>query len=130
VAKYELIVQLAGDFFASMAELQAFETRLISYLPRTHHLTKRELHTSAVNFHLDTDFPVAAYKLVRRISIQATQRRMRIAYRAITGKTFTNLWPRRDPRAFALAYTDDNDPFAPASKRKLPKRSPRGTRAI
>ena len=130
MAKYELIVQLAGDFFASMAELQAFEDRLISYLPRTQHLVKRELASSAVNFYLATDFPVAAYKLIRRISTRATERRMRIAYRAANAKTFTNLWPRRDPRPFAYTYASDDDPFTPASKRKVPKRSPRGTRAI
>jgi hypothetical protein len=130
VGKYELVVQLAGDFFPSIAAVQAFEDRLVSYLPKTQHLTKRELGTSAVSFTIETDFPVASYKLVRRISTRAVERRMRIAYRAANAKTFTNLWPRRDPRPFAFAYTDTTDPFAAASKRKIPKRSARGTRAI
>ena len=128
--KFQLVVQLAGDYFGSIADLQAFEARLRSYLPKTHDVDGHDLGSGTVNFFVETDFPIAAYKIVHRISTRATERRMRIAYRTMRGKAFTNLWPRRDPRPFAYAYEPADDPFAPVSKRKIPKRSPRGTRAV
>jgi hypothetical protein len=126
--KYQLVVQLAEDFFSTTKEIVAFADRLTSYLPKSHVVDGFDKGSGTVNFFIETNFPVAAYKIVRRISTRATERRMRIAYRSMRGSTFTNLWPRRDPRPFDYSYEDD--PFAPASKRKIPKRSPRGTRAI
>lgn len=128
--KYQLVVQLAGDYFKTHAEMVAFEDRLISYLPNTHELEGHDSGSGAFNFFIETDFPVAVYKIIHRISTRATERRMRVAYRPVRGKTFTNLWPRRDPRPFDYGYEPDEDPFAPAAKRKIPKRSPRGTRAV
>ncbi|MCX5745854.1 MAG: hypothetical protein NT062_25540 [Proteobacteria bacterium] len=127
--KYQLVVQLAGDYFASFDAMIAFERRLAAYLPKTHVVDGHDTGAGTTNIFIDTDSPVAAYKIVRRISTRATERRMRIAYRSARGSKFTNLWPRRDPRPFDYAYADGFDPFAPAAKRKIPKRSPRGTRA-
>ena len=127
--KFQLVVQLAGDYFRSHAELVAFEDRLISYLPKTHEVDGHDVGSGTTNFFINTDFPLAAYKIIHRISTRATERRMRIAHRTRRGSTFTNLWPRRDPRPFKYMYGAGEDPFAPASKRKIPKRSPRGTRA-
>lgn len=127
--KFQLVVQLAGDFFQTHVAMVAFEDRLIAYLPKTHEVDGHDSGAGTFNFFIETDFPLAAYKVIHRISTRATQRRMRIAYRPIRGKTFTNLWPRRDPRPFDYEYADGVDPFAPAAKRKIPKRSPRGTRA-
>lgn len=59
---FQLVVQLAGDYFDTFDEMVAFEDRLTS-------------------------------------------------------------------RPFEYSYAKGIDPFAPASKRKIPKRSPRGTRA-
>ena len=127
---HQLVVQLAGDFFASVDELQTFEDRLRSYLPKTHDLVNHAFDSGTVNLLIETDSPVTVYKIVFRVSTRATQRRMRIAYRTLRGAKFTNLWPRRDPRPFAYGYAPEDDPFAPVSKQKIPKRSPRGTRAI
>jgi len=130
VKKYQLVVQLAGDYFTNFDEMVAFEDRLISYLPKTHEVEGHDSGSGTFNFFIETDFPLAAYKIIHRISTRATERRMRIAYRTMRGSKFTNLWPRRDPRPFEYSYDEGYDPFAPAAKRKIPKRSPRGTRAV
>ena len=126
--KFQLVVQLAGDYFKTFDDMVAFEDRLIAYLPKTHVVDGHDAGAGTFNFFIETDFPLAAFKVIKRISTRATERRMRIAYRKMRGATFTNLWPRRDPRPFDYEYEDD--PFAPAAKRKIPKRSPRGTRAV
>jgi hypothetical protein len=123
---FQLVVQLAGDYFKSHDDLVAFEDRLRSYLPNTCDVDGHDVGSGTVNFFIETDFPVAAFETVHRISTRASLRRMRIAYRSMRGDTFTNMWPRRDPRPFNYAYEPGEDPFAPASKRKIPKRSPRG----
>ncbi|MEO8700942.1 MAG: hypothetical protein ABI867_12915 [Kofleriaceae bacterium] len=127
--KYQLVVQLAGDYFARRIDLVAFENRLIGCLPKSHDVDGYDTGSGTTNFFIETDFPVAAFKAIRTTTTRATERRMRIAYRPIRGSRFTNLWPRRDPRPFEYAYAAGTDPFAPASKRAIPKRSPRGTRA-
>ena len=127
--KYQLVVQLAGDYFKTFDAMVAFEDRLIAYLPKTHVVDGHDAGAGTFNFFIETDFPLAAFKVIKRISTRATERRMRIAYRKMRGATFTNLWPRRDPRPFDYEY-EDHDPFAAAAKRKIPKRSPRGTRAV
>lgn len=127
--KHQLVVQLAGDYFETFDEMVAFEDRLIAYLPKSHEVDGHDSGAGTFNFFIETDFPLAAYKIILRISTRATQRRMRIAYRSMRGSKFTNLWPRRDPRPFDYSYAKGIDPFAPASKRKIPKRSPPGTRA-
>lgn len=128
--KYQLVVQLAGDYFKTFDDMVAFEDRLIAYLPKTHEVDGHDAGAGTFNFFIETDFRLAAFKVIKRISTRATERRMRIAYRTRRGTTFTNLWPRRDPRPFDYEYEDGEDPFAPAAKRKIPKRSPRGTRAV
>ena len=129
--KFQLVIQLAGDYFASHDELVAFEDRLRATLPRTCDVDGHDTGSGTTNFFVYTAFPEAAYKLVRaRIATRAMERRLRIAYRPVRGETFTNLWPRRDPRPFDYHYAAGEDPFSPVSKRSIPKRSPRGTRAI
>ena len=126
---YQLVVQFAGDYFPTHDAMVAFEDQLIARLPRTCEVDGHDAGAGTFNFFLYTTHPVAAYQKVYRFTTRAMQRRMRIAYRAVAGKTFTNLWPRRDPRPFAYLYRKGEDPFSPVSKRKIPKRSPRGTRA-
>jgi hypothetical protein len=104
--KLQVVVQLAGDYFASHEDLVAFEDRLRAALPRTHELEGHDTGSGTTNFFIETNSPLA-----------------------LQGSTFTNLWPRRDPRPFSYSYPDGEDPFAPASKRVIPKRSPRGSRA-
>ncbi len=127
--KYQLVVQFAGDFFPSFDAMVAFEDDLIATLPTSHVVDGHDIGSGTTNFFILTDFPVAAYRAVRRRTTRAMERRMRIAYRPAREDTFTNLWPRRDPRPFDYEYAPGVDPFSPASKRKIPKRSPRGTRA-
>jgi hypothetical protein len=128
--RYQLVVQFAGDYFATHAAMVAFEDNLIARLPaRTCEVDGHDSGAGTMNFFVYTAFPVAAYQVIYRGTTRAMQRRMRIAYRAANGTKFTNLWPRRDPRPFEYSYEDGFDPFAPASKRAIPKRSPRGTRA-
>lgn len=130
MARYQLVIQFAQTYFASHAALVEFEDRLIATLPRTHSVDGHDIGSGTTNFFVDTDNPEAAYKIVLyRLATNAMRRKLRIAYRSARGSKFTNLWPRRDPRPFAYWYAEGEDPFAPASKRKIPKRSPRGTRA-
>lgn len=128
-ATHQLVVQFAEATFSTHAALVAFEDRLRAYLPKTCEVDGHDVGSGTVNFFVYTSFPEAAYKIILRISTRAVQRKMRVAYRKVRGATFTNLWPRRDPRPFAYTYAPGVDPFAPASKREIPKRSPRGVRA-
>lgn len=126
---YQLVVQFPETFFASHPELVAFEDRLRSSLPSTCDVDGHDIGSGTVNFFIYTAYPLAAYKILLRISTRATQAKMRIAYRATEGSTFTNLWPRRDPRPFKYWYDEAENPFARGAKRVIPKRSPRGVRA-
>ena len=127
---HQVVVQFPQRFFPSHAAMIAFEDRLIAYLPKTHVVDGHDVGSGTINFFIETRFPLAAYKIVYRVVTNAHRRHMRIAYRALRGSTFTTVWPRRDPRPFDYFYEDGVDPFSPASKRTIPKRSPRGTRAI
>ncbi|MFT3699961.1 MAG: hypothetical protein QM831_42850 [Kofleriaceae bacterium] len=125
---YQLVIQLPDDYFATHDELVAFEQRLIATLPKTCDVDGYDIGSGTCNFFIFTAYPVAAYKTFRsRIATRALERRLRIAYRDVKRETFTNLWPRRDPREFKIMYGRDEKPW---SKRGIPKRSPRGTRAV
>ena len=102
---------------------------MCSYLPRTVEFDSHDRGAGTTNLFFYTNHPDALYRLLLRISTRPVQRKMRIAYRAVDGETFTTYWPRRDPRPFDYSYSAANNPFTPASKRVIPKRSPRGTRA-
>jgi len=123
------VIQFPEELFASHDEVVAFEQRIGSYLPATCELDGHDIGSGTTNFFIYTAYPVAAYKILLRVSTRATQAKMRIAYRSTAGSTFTNLWPRRDPRPFEYMYSADDNPFARGAKRKIPRRSPRGVRA-
>jgi hypothetical protein len=125
-----LVLQFPDSYFAA-GDLAALEQRITAWLPRTATYDGSERGSGMTNLVISTAFPVAVYKMFRsRIATRAMERKLRIAYRTAGAKTYTNLWPRRDPRPFALAYPTGADPFKPSNKRAIPKRSPRGTRAL
>jgi hypothetical protein len=123
---YQLVIQFPDDFFASFDELVAFENRLIASLPRTCHVDGHDVGSGTINFFVYTDFPKAAHQAFRKyLGTNAVEKRVRLACRKTDGTTFTNLWPRRDPRPFAYAYDPNENPFARGAKRVIPKRNPR-----
>jgi hypothetical protein len=121
-----MVLQFAQTYFGSHDELVAFEDRLIARLPRTCVVDGHDTGSGTTNFFVFTDAPMAAHKRLRRSFTRALERNLRVAYRSVAGSAFTNLWPFRDPRPFALIYEPEDDPFRPASKRQIPKRSKPG----
>ena len=128
---YQLVLQFPDEYFETLADLEALEQRVCAILPRTATYDGFDRGSGTTNLFIYTAYPEALYKAFRaRIATRAMERKLRIAYREADGETFTNLWPRRDPRPFCYIYAPDVDPFTPSSKRGIPKRSPRGTRAL
>jgi hypothetical protein len=124
--RYQLVVQLPDDFFPTFDDMVAFEDRLIASMPRTCEVDGHDIGSGTINFFIYTDAPLAAHRTFRRyLGTNAVEKRLRIAYRPTRGATFTNLWPRRDPRPFEYFYDEANNPFARGAKRVIPKRSPR-----
>ena len=124
---FQLVIQFPSDFFSTHDALVAFEDRLIASMPRTCTVDGHDLGSGTINFFVYTPYPEAAHRAFRKyLGTNAVERRLRIAYRSTRGDTFTNLWPRRDPRPFAYSYAPADDPFARGAKRVIPKRAPRG----
>lgn len=129
VAKYQLVLQFPHDFFARHEDVVAFEARLAGCLPKTCEVDGFDVGSGTVNFFVYTDAPEAAHRTFRKyLGTRALEKRLRIAYRSVRGETFTNLWPRRDPRPFRYWYDEANDPFARGAKRVIPKRSKPSTK--
>jgi hypothetical protein len=124
--KYQLVIQFPEDFFESHAAMIAFEDKLIAAMPKTVDVDGHDIGSGTINFFLYTDAPKAAHATFRKyLGTNAVERKLRIAYRSVRGETFTNLWPRRDPRPFAYWYAAADNPFARGAKRVIPKRTPR-----
>lgn len=129
--RYVLVFQFAQDQFPRFDDLVAFEDRLRATLPKTHEVDGHDVGAGTVNFFVFTDSPVAAHTVFRRrMATRALEKRLRVSFRPSRGAAFQNLWPRRDPRPFALWYDAADDPFSPASKRKIPKRSKPGVSKV
>ncbi|KYF74576.1 hypothetical protein [Sorangium cellulosum] len=123
--RYQLVIQFPHDFFSTHGDVVAFEDRLIACMPRTCVVDGHDIGAGTVNFFIHTDAPEAAHRTFRRyLGTNKVEKRLRIAYRDIDGTTFTNLWPRRDPRPFAYAYDEGSNPFARGAARRIPKRRP------
>lgn len=124
---FQLVIQLPDDFFETFDDMVAFEDRLIACMPKTCDVDGHDIGSETINFFVYTNSPEAAHRTFRKyLGTRAVERRLRIAYRAVDGKTFTNLWPRRDPRPFRYSYSAKDNPFARGAKRVIPKRTPRG----
>lgn len=125
--RYLLVIQFSDRYFASIAEIAAFEEKLAASLPRTCEVDGHDVGAGTTNFFVYTKAPFAAHRAFRRyIGTRAVERHVRVAFRAERASTWKNLWPFRDPRRFALVYEKGEDPFTAASKRKIPKRSAPG----
>ncbi|MFO0674261.1 MAG: hypothetical protein U0235_32390 [Polyangiaceae bacterium] len=125
--EYVLVFQFPESHFAGHDEVLAFEDRLRAALPRTHEVDGHDVGSGTVNFFVFTKAPVAAHAAFRkRLGTRAIERNLRVSYREVNGESYMNLWPRRDARPFDISYPDGEDPFSPASKRRIPKRSPPG----
>lgn len=122
-----LVIQLPQTHFGKHAELVAFEDRLIASMPRSSEVDGHDIGSGTTNFFIYTSAPLAAFKAFRKyLGTNAVERNLRVSYRSVDGDQFTNLWPFRDARPFALLYEKGDDPFSAASKRLIPKRSPPG----
>jgi len=125
--RYLLVIQFPETFFASHGDLVAFEDQLIASMPRTCDVDGHDIGSGTINFFVYTNAPLAALKHFRKyLGTNKVERNLRVSYREVDGEAFTNLWPFRDPRPFAIIYPEGIDPFSPASKRSIPKRSPPG----
>lgn len=125
--KYVLVLQFPESYFASHKELVAFEERLIACMPRTCLVDGHDVGSGTTNFFVFTNAPMAAHKTFRKyLGTRAVEKQLRVAYRAVRGEQYTNLWPFRDARPFRITYPAGEDPFSPASKRSIPKRSKPG----
>lgn len=124
--EFQLVFQFPERAFPTRDEIVAFEDRLRASLPRTCEVDGFDVGSGTVNFFVYTSAPASAHRAFREhLGTRAIERHLRIAYRDVDGETFTNLWPRRDPRPFRFAYPPSEDPFARGAMRVIPKRSPR-----
>jgi hypothetical protein len=125
--EYVLVIQFHETYFAVHDDLVNFEERLRASMPRTCEVDGWDQGSGATNFFVFTNAPLAAHKAFRKfLGTNAVERKVRIAYREATGDQYINLWPFRDDRPFELRYAPEDDPFRPASKRAIPKRSKAG----
>lgn len=125
--RYQVIFQFPEKFFGTHDELVAFEERLIASLPKTCDVDGHDIGSGTINFFVYTDSPLAAHKQFRKyLGTNKVEKNLRVSYREVVGEAYTNLWPFRDPRPFEISYPPGVDPFSPASKRSIPKRSPPG----
>jgi hypothetical protein len=125
--RYLLVIQFPQRFFASHDDLVAFEDRLIASLPKTCAVDGHDIGSGTTNFFVYAAAPLAAHKHFRKyLGTNKVEKNVRVSYREVDGEAFTNLWPFRDPRPFAVSYPAGVDPFSAASKRSIPKRSPPG----
>jgi hypothetical protein len=126
-ARYLLVIQFSDRYFRDLGEIAAFEERLGAALPQTCEVGGHDVGAGTTNFFVHTNAPLAAHRAFRKyIGTRAVERHVRVAFRAVKGDTWMNVWPFRDARRFALMYEDGEDPFSAASKRAIPKRSKRG----
>jgi hypothetical protein len=129
--RYLLIFQFSERYFATHAELVAFEDRLRAALPSTHEVDGHDVGSGTTNFFVFTDAPLAAHARFRKyLGTNAVERNVRVSFREMKGDDFQNLWPRRDSRPFAIMYPEGMDPFSPVSKRAIPKRSKPGVSKV
>ncbi len=125
--EFLLVIQFHETYFADQAARLAFEERLRTCMPGTCAVLEHESGGGTTNFFIRTKAPMAAHKTFRKyLGTNAVTRKVRLSYRAEPDGEFMNLWPFRDARPFALQYAPEDDPFRPASKRAIPKRSPAG----
>ncbi len=125
--QYQVVFQFPVTFFDSHEDVVSFEERMMEALPRTCEVDGYDVGSGTVNFFVITDFPKAAFDNFRKeLATRKLERNLRVSYRDVDSDAFANLWPFRDPRPFDYFYEDGVDPFSPHSKRKIPKRSPRG----
>ncbi len=122
-----MIFQFPESYFATRADIVAFQDRLTACMPRTCEVEDFDTGSGTTSFFVLTKTPLAAHKTFRKyLGTRALERKLRVAYQSLRGDVFTNLWPFRDPRPFRIVYPPGEDPFVPASKRKIPKRSSPG----
>jgi hypothetical protein len=125
--RYVLVIQFHESYFTTPKDVVTFEQRLRECMPRTCEVDGCDAGGGTANFFVLTEAPLAAHKTFRKfLGTNAVERKVRVAYRDALGSQFTNLWPFRDDRPFALTYKTEDDPFRPASKRQIPKRSKPG----
>jgi len=123
--EYQLVIQFPEDFFESFDAMLAFEDRLAACLPRTASHDGHDIGSGTINFFVYTSHPRATHRTFRKyLGTRAVEKRLRVAFREVDGETFTNLWPRRDPRPFRYLYPPGEDPFPRGAQRVIPKRSP------
>lgn len=119
----QLVIQFPEDYFSSVDAIVAFEGKLRGCMPKTCAVDGYDVGSGTVNFFVYTSAPAAAHRTFRTyLGTRAVEKRLRIAWRDLDAETFTNLWPRRDPRPFDYSYSAAEDPFARGAKRVIPKR--------
>jgi hypothetical protein len=125
--RYLLVIQFSDRYFADAGAVAAFEAKLVASLPRTCEVGGHEIAKGATNFFVETSSPLSAHRAFRKyIGTRAVERHVRVAFRLTSSSTWMNVWPFRDARRFALTYSPSEDPFRPASKRAISKRSKPG----
>ena len=125
--RYLLIIQFPESFFASIDDVLSFEHQLNTAMPKTCDVDGHDVGSGTTNFFVFTNAPLAAFKNFRKyLGTNKVEKNLRVSYREVDGEAYTNLWPFRDSRPFAVLYPEGVDPFSAQSKRSIPKRSPPG----
>ncbi|MGI1679860.1 MAG: hypothetical protein K6L75_14050 [Cellvibrionaceae bacterium] len=121
---FVLVIQFPENYFESHEDVISFEEKLIALMSGSCEVDGHDIGSGTVNFFVNTNSPLNTHKIFRKyLGTNKVEKNLRISYRAVNGDSYTNLWPYRDPRPFAVIYPSGIDPFSASSKRIIPKRS-------
>jgi len=103
--QYQIVLQFPESFFADTAAILVFEEKLSSSMPRTQSYDGYDSGSGTINFFIYSNTPNAVLANFRKyLGTNKVEKKVRITYRDVTAETFTNLWPKRDTRAFEYSY--------------------------
>jgi hypothetical protein len=105
MSDYLLVFQLPENFFASIDDMHTFEQKMMNSLPKTCSHDGHDIGSGTINFFVFTAFPQVAFLAFRKyLGTNMVEKKLRVAYRLRDSETYTNIWPKRDERPFALIY--------------------------
>jgi hypothetical protein len=105
MSDYLVVFQLPENFFASIDDMHAFEQKMMNSWPKTCQHDGHDIGNGSINFFVFTAFPQAAFLAFRKyLGTNKVEKKLRVAYRLRDGVEYTNIWPKRDVRPFALIY--------------------------
>ena len=91
---YQLVLQWAASSLADDDRLIRIEDTLIAGITEQHEVDGHDEGSGEMNIFIRTDDPLAAFERIRGILDRDTLKSVRVAYREVSGSTYTVLWPK------------------------------------